>query len=44
MMTLGVIAAIVIEGVLPHFNLHVRGDGLMQDVIEPVSRALPQPV
>jgi hypothetical protein len=38
-----VIAAIVIEGVLTHFNLLVTGDGLMQDVIEPVREHLPGP-
>jgi hypothetical protein len=44
MIALGVLAAMVIEGVLPHFGLLVRGDGLMQDVIEPVTRAPPQPM
>jgi hypothetical protein len=44
MITLGVIATMVIEGVLPHFNLLVTGDGLMQDMIELVPRAPPQPV
>jgi putative flippase GtrA len=42
--TRGVIAAIVTEGVLPHFNLLVAGDGQMQDVTEPVPRAPLQPV
>jgi hypothetical protein len=44
MITLGVITAIVIEGVLSHINLLVTGDVLMPDVIEPVPRAPPQPV
>jgi hypothetical protein len=39
-----VVAAIVIEGVLPHFSLLVTGDRLTGDVIEPVPRALPEPV
>jgi hypothetical protein len=29
MVTLGVVAAMVIQGVLPHFNLLVTGDRLM---------------
>jgi hypothetical protein len=44
MVTLGVFAAIMIEGVLPRFNFLVTGDGLMQDLIQPVPRAPPQPV
>jgi hypothetical protein len=41
---LGVVTAILIEGVLPHFNLLVTGHRLMWDVIKPVTRALPEPV
>jgi hypothetical protein len=44
MITLGVIAAIVIEGVLPYFNLLVTGYGLMQDVIESIPRVPTQPL
>jgi hypothetical protein len=44
MIALGVIATVVIEGILQHFNLLVTGDGLMQNVIKPVPRPPPQPV
>jgi hypothetical protein len=44
MIALRVITGIVIEGVLPHFNLLVMGDGLTQDVIEPVPTARPESI
>jgi hypothetical protein len=44
MIALGVITALVIEGVLGRFNFLVMGNGLMQDMIGPVQRAPPQPV
>jgi hypothetical protein len=44
MVALGVIAVIVIEYVLTHFNLLVASDQLMQNVIAPVPRAPPKPV
>jgi hypothetical protein len=43
MATLGVIATMAIEGVVPHFNLLVTGHGLTQELIAPVTRALPEP-
>jgi hypothetical protein len=43
MIALGVIAAIMIEGAFPHFNLVVTGDALTQAVIESVRRAPFQP-
>jgi hypothetical protein len=44
MVTLGAVAAIVTQRVLPHFNLLVTGDRLMEDVIQPVPRAPPESV
>jgi hypothetical protein len=44
MVTLGMVAAIVTRRVLSHFNLLVTGDRLMEDVIQPVPRAPPEPV
>jgi hypothetical protein len=41
---LGVIAAIVIKGVLPYFDALAKGDGLMHELTEPVPRAPLQPV
>jgi hypothetical protein len=41
MIALEMIAAIVIEGVFPHFNVLVTSDGLKQDVMERVPRAPP---
>jgi hypothetical protein len=42
MVIFGVVMAIMIEGVLTHFNLLVTGDELIQEVIKPVLRAPPE--
>jgi hypothetical protein len=44
LLTFGVVTAIVIEGILPHFNLLDTGDKLMQALSERVPSALPEPV
>jgi hypothetical protein len=38
MAALGVVAAIVIEDVLPHFDLLVTADRMMQSVVKPVQK------
>jgi hypothetical protein len=43
MVTHGLIAAILTEAALADFNPLVRRDGIMQDVINPVPRAPPEP-
>jgi hypothetical protein len=44
MVTLGVVTVIVIEGVVPHFNLLVTEEKLISDMIKPLVGALPEPV
>jgi hypothetical protein len=44
MIAIEVIAAVVVDDLLPYFSLLVMGDSLIQDVVEPVPRAPPQPV
>jgi hypothetical protein len=41
--TFGMVAAIVIEGLLSHFDLLVTRDRLLQDMIKPVPRAPSKP-